>query len=126
MDFDFSPYVGTYTPDQGMIESYGLGGLVTNLTLYSDGALMGRVIHEGEPPARLLSGSESKGGSGSYTLMLYEGKMEMEGYEIPQEEYYILYPQGVSDRWGGDSATTRILYADLTGGAMEMLFTKVD
>lgn len=136
VDFDFTPYVGTYTADAQMMESYGVEKIGA-LTLYSDGVLSGgesyyswsdtpisSIMRADQAPVRLLSGGDSKGGSGSYTLMLYEGSTKMEGNVIPLVEYYIIYPEGVPDDRGGDSGKVRILYADLTGGAWEMLFTK--
>lgn len=138
IDLDFSPYTGTYEADPKMIELYSIEE-ITELTLSGDGALTGGeetyswsgglafscIASEGAPPIQLLSGSESKGGPGSYTLMLYKDSMMMaEGDEILSEEYYILYPAGVPDDRGGDSSKVRIFYADLTGGAWEMLFTK--
>ena len=133
---DFSPYAGTYEAGRRMAESYSIESL-TPLTLGSDGALSGGeavyswsdtpfgcIQSEGNAPIRVLSGAESKGGPGSYTLMLYEDSTELEGNRISEEEYYILYPAGTADDRGGDIGTVRILYENLVGGAWEMLFTK--
>lgn len=137
-ELDFSPYVGTYAADTDMMELYSVEGL-TDLTLNSDGSLSGGkasyswsstplncIQSEGQTPIRTLSGAESKGGPGSYTLILYDESEEIEGNPIPEEEYYILYPAGVADDRGGDSGRDRIFYANLVGGAWEMLFTKAD
>lgn len=135
---DFSPYAGTYAADTDMMELYSVEGL-TDLTLNSDGSLSGGkasyswsstpldcILSEGQAPIRMLSGAESKGGPGSYTLILYDESEEIEGNPIPEEEYYILYPAGTADDRGGDSGRDRIFYANLVGGAWEMLFTKAD
>lgn len=133
---DFSPYAGTYAADSGMMERYNIADL-TDLTLGSDGVLSGgkatyswsdaplsTIQSEGSTPIRVLSGDESIGGPGSYTVMLYEESFTLEGNIHTEDEYYILYPAGVADDQGGDSGTDRIFYANLVGGAWEMMFTR--
>lgn len=130
VDFDFSPYVGTYTADSRWEEKYDCNAL--DLTLNSDGSLSGggatyswsngavSGVPTGTAPIELRIGKEGYSVEGSYTFILRQVPIEMEGQSGGAEEYYVFFPR-LSDFPG-----PCIYYVNATGGVWDMLYIKSD
>ena len=130
LGFDFSPYVGTYTADPRWEEKYDCDAL--DLSLNSDGSLSGggatyswsngavSDIPTVTAPIELRIGKEGYSVEGSYTFILRQVPIEMEGQSGFAEEYYVFFPR-LSDFPG-----PCIYYVNATGGVWDMLYVKID
>lgn len=130
VDFDFSPYVGIYTADPRWEEKNDCDAL--DLTLNSDGSLSGggatyswsngavSGVPTGTAPIELRIDKEGYGPEGSYTFILRQVPIEMEGQSGFAEEYYVFFPRL------GDFPGPCIYYVDATGGAWDILYIKSD
>ena len=130
VDFDFTPYAGTYTADPRWEEKYDCDAL--DLSLNSDGSLSGggatyswsngavSDTPTGTVPIELRIGKEGYSVEGSYTFILRQVPIEMEGQSGFAEEYYVFFPR-LSDFPG-----PCIYYVNATGGVWDMLYVKID